>query len=312
MRILIYVFVILMLSVNFMKNIANAEDGPEQRRERLRAFLKNRRSRTKMLSVSSQISKKLDVPYSRDSDPLKRMDIYLPERKGSKFPVLIHFHGGGWKMGDKRQTNEHGLFYATQGILFVSVNYRLSPSVLHPAHVEDCAAAVAWVFENLHDFWGDANRVFISGHSAGAHLAALLATDPTYMQRYELHPKRFAGVIPVDTASFDLISRRNERLMGRMIKQAFGVDPKILKSASPLYNISKENVYPEFLIPVSGNRESAVVQTKRLVDSLKSVGGEAEFLVVDNHSHREMNLGMHDADDPVGNAILKFILEKDF
>ena len=311
MRILICIFVVLTLSTNLVQNIAGAEDKFEQRGERLRNFLKKRRSQTKMLSASSQINKKLDIQYSKDSDPLKRLDIYIPEKKDSKFPVLIHFHGGGLRLGDKDQTKEHGLFYATHGILFISVNYRLSPAVQYPAHVQDCAAAVAWVFENLDDLWGDANRVFISGHSAGAHLAALLGTEAIYMQEYNLHPKEFAGVIPVDTSMYDLSVAINEKIIGRFVKQAFGENIDILKSASPLYNIHSGNSYPEFLI-LAGKREPNIAQTKKLFNRLKSVGSEAKFLMVDDHTHKEMNLGMHEATDPVGNAILRFILEKDF
>lgn len=258
-------------------------------------------------SVSGQITTKLDVAYSSDSNPLKKLDIYFPGKSGIS-PILIHFHGGGWELGDKSSTKDHGVFYAAHGILFVSVNYRLSPDVKHPAHIEDCAAAVAWVFKNLRNIGGDANRAFISGHSAGAHLVALLATDKKYLQKYGLDPQILAGVIPVDTASFNLISRSNEMLVKPIITQAFGTDPETLKSASPYYNISDKTTYPKFLILTSGNRESAVTQSEEFAEKLKSAGCNVQFIIVDNHSHRDMNLGMADSEDPVGKAILGFIL----
>jgi len=87
-----------------------------------------------------------------------------------------------------------------------------------------------------------------------------------------------------------------------------GANPQILRSASPLYNISDEVVYPKFLILASGNRESSMTQGKKLADALKKAGGKAQFIVVKNHSHRDMNLAIYDASDPVGSTILKFIL----
>ncbi|MDP1853621.1 MAG: alpha/beta hydrolase [Candidatus Omnitrophota bacterium] len=307
MRILKCALIALILSVSFMQYIAIAQDGAGERRGRLRAFLKKRQSQREV----SSITKKLDISYSSDADPLKKLDVYIPEKGTFKFPVLIHIHGGGWKMGDKSRTEEHGRFYATRGILFVSINYRLSPDVQHPVHAQDCADAVAWVFAHLDELGGDENRVFISGHSAGAHLAALLAIDSGYLQQYGLQPKKFAGVIPVDTASFDLIAASNEKLVKRFIEEAFGTDPEVLKSASPLYNISKDSVYPKFLIFASGNREPAIAQSKELTNALKSAGGSAHLLIVKNHTHRDMNMGMYNADDPVGSAILKFILGTD-
>ena len=122
-------------------------------------------------------------------------------------------------MGDKRHTKPHGLFYASHGMVFIAVNYRLSPDIQHPAHIEDCAAAVAWVFEHLHHLGGDAKQIFLSGHSAGAHLAALLATDPSYLHPYRLTLGTITGVIPVDTASFNLLSASNERLVTNFIQQ---------------------------------------------------------------------------------------------
>lgn len=300
------VFLITILVFNFSQYIF-AQDEYGQRRGRLKAFLEKRQTQNELQPNNIQLSENLNISYSGDSNPLKQLDVYFPIKNGEKLPVLVHFHGGGWKIGDKKRTKEHGIFYATHGVLFISVNYRLSPAIQHPVHVEDCAAAVAWVFKNLQDLGGDANRVFISGHSAGAHLAALLATDQQYLQKYRLQPGLLAGVIPVDAASFNLMSRKNERIVKQMITEAFGTNSEKLKSASPLYNISDKIIYPKFLILVSRNRKSAMTQTKIFTDRLKSVGCNAKFIVVKNHSHRDMNLGMHDTDDPVGKAILNFI-----
>ena len=302
-----YILIVQIFLISFVMQ-GCVKDRAMGRSEKMKTFLNKRRVEKATKKVADQINIKLDIPYSKDINPFKKLDIYFPEGEGDSFPVLIHFHGGGWVMGDKNNTKEHGLFYASQGIIFISVNYRLSPKVKHPVHVEDCTEAVAWIFEHLKDLGGDIDRVFISGHSAGAYLAALLGADPKYLQEYNLTPDMLAGVISIDTASFDLTSENNEKLVKRFIKQSFGSNPKTLLSASPMYNVSNTGTYPNFLILASGERETSIAQGEGLANRLNNVGSKARFIVIDDHSHREMNQGMYEASDPVGSEILKAIL----
>jgi acetyl esterase/lipase len=305
MKALKVIIIIIIFSANLMQHsTAQIESG--QKRGRLKAFLQQRRTQKELQTESGLITIKLDVAYTANPDRLQKLDIYFPPEKENPVPVLVHFHGGGWKMGDKKETKNHGIFYATHGILFISVNYRLSPVVQHPAHIEDCAVAISWVLDNIHDLGGDENRIFISGHSAGAHLAALLATNPTY----NFIASKLAGVISVDMASFNLLSPGNERLVKNFIREAFGTNPEILKSASPFYNIFDNKVYPKFLIFNTNERESAVEQSNNFVNKLRNTGGNVQFIVVDSHTHRDMNLAMYNESDPVGSAILKFILKR--
>jgi len=213
-------------------------------------------------------------------------------------------------MGDKKQMKTTGLFYASQGILFITPNYRLSPKVKHPAHVEDCAAAVAWVFDHITKLGGDKSRIFLSGHSAGAQLAALLGTSQTYLQKYNINPDDLAGVIPVDTASFNLLSDNNEKLVERLVEQAFGNDKQVLKEASPFYNVTGKVSYPKFLIFNTTNREAAAKGGQDFTDKLRDAGCDARFVPVDDHTHEEMATGMYEESDPVRSAILEFILRE--
>lgn len=255
-----------------------------------------------------KIATRLDVPYIDDNESLHQLDIYFPTKNNKPFPVLVHIHGGGWKMGDKKQMKDTGIFYASHGILFIIPNYRLSPNVKHPAHVQDCAAAMSWIFAHVTNLGGDKSRIFLSGHSAGAHLAALLGTNVAYLQKYNIKNSRIAGIIAVDTASFNFLSNNNERLVNRFVKQAFGTNKKVLKDASPFYNVTAKGSYPEFFILNTTNRMSAARGGKEFADKLKNADSKAQFIPVDDHTHRDMVEGMYDASDPVGRAILKFIL----
>jgi arylformamidase len=306
MRVFKLIFVFIILSTYVIQFLA-AQDRPAQRGAILDAM--RRRQALKELRQVSGITIKQNIPYCEDPDPLQKLDIYYPINHENPVPVMIHIHGGGWRTGDKNQMKNHGIFYASHGILFVTINYRLSPKVHHPAHVEDCATAVSWVFNHVDELGGDRNRIFVSGHSAGAHLAALLGTSPAYLQKYNLSPQMIAGVIAVDAASFNLLSRTAERLEQYFVRQAFGSDEGTLKDASPFYNVSVKEGYPKFLLLNTSNRVNAVLEGKAFIDKLKSAGCDAQIVVVDGHTHKDMNTAMYDESDPVGNRILKFILK---
>jgi acetyl esterase/lipase len=289
----------------FFSIFSYAQEPGGRRGRLLKAWREKRQAEERLEAQAVGVTRKLNVPYSGDKSPAHELDIYSPGGKG--LTVLVHFHGGGWKFGDKRMMKATGLFYASRGVLFVAPNYRLSPGVRHPAHVEDCAAALAWVFGHLSEWGGDRGRVFVSGHSAGAHLAALLGTAPAYLGKHGLKPSDLAGVIADDTASFDLLSGDNEGLVKRFVEEAFGSDEKTLKEASPFSHAAGAGAYPKFLVLNTTNREAAVRGGKAFVEKLKGAGGDALFVPVAGHTHAEMASGMFDAADPVGSAILKFM-----
>ena len=239
----------------------------------------------------------------------QKLDVYSPLNSLGKAPVLIHIHGGGWRIGDKSRTEDHGNYFARNGIVFVTLNYRLSPKFKHPSHIEDCAAGVAWLMKNIDIIGGDKNKVFLSGHSAGAPLAALLATNAKFLAKHNLDPNVFSAVIPVDSASYDFLSNNSERIVAGMIKSAFGTDKDILREASPYHHLMSGSKYPVFHVFVTNERDKAVKNSKDFVDKINSVDGTAKLYRIDKHSHREMNLGMYDPLDPVGREFIR-ILQK--
>ena len=95
------------------------------------------------------------------------LDIYMP-KGADRVPVIVFFHGGGLRAGDKGIGQVVAERFVPRGIGVVSASYRLSPSVMHPAHVQDAASATAWVLENIDRYGGNPENVYVSGHSAGA------------------------------------------------------------------------------------------------------------------------------------------------
>jgi acetyl esterase/lipase len=210
------------------------------------------------------------------------VDVYQPGKsQNNKYPVVIWVHGGGWRNGNMQHGKAVDMMttWAKQGIVVVGVNYRLSPEYMHPAHVQDVAAAINWVYHNIDRFGGDPSRISLLGHSAGAHLVALVATNPTYLGTYGLSPDNvISNVFPIDTASFDLT--HPSRFVGNLIKEAFGTDEAVLKQASPIWNVHRGGSYPSFIIAATQVRDDAVVTSQILQQKLRNAGGSAELIVV--------------------------------
>jgi len=142
-----------------------------------------------------------DVPYFSDPGADARfhsLDLYLPHGE-SGLPLVFYVHGGAFRGGDK--SREEGVNFVTlftsQDLAVASVNYRLSPTVQHPAHIEDIARAFAWIFQNAREYGIDPDEIFLAGHSAGGHLVSLLALDPRYLDRHGLSPDRIKGVMTI-------------------------------------------------------------------------------------------------------------------
>jgi acetyl esterase/lipase len=125
-----------------------------------------------------------------------RLDLYLPKGK-TNFPILFFVHGGSWRTGDRSLYRALGNRYARAGIAVAIPSYRLMPANPHPAQIEDIAAAFAWVHKHAAGFGGDTRRIYLSGHSAGGHLVSLLATDPRYLEKYDLASDAIRGVISI-------------------------------------------------------------------------------------------------------------------
>ncbi len=137
----------------------------------------------------------LDIPYASTDVERNKLDLYLPDLP--RFPVVVFAHGGGWVSGDKALHGYLGTFLARHGIGAVLVNYRLAPGVSHPTPAWDLARAFAWTARHIGDHGGDTEQLYLCGHSAGAHLAALLGTDEAFLAAEGLRFRDVRGVVAV-------------------------------------------------------------------------------------------------------------------
>jgi acetyl esterase/lipase len=128
----------------------------------------------------------------------RTLDVYAPapsSASASARPMVVFFYGGGWEDGDRGLYRFVGASLAAQGFVAVIPDYRVYPEARFPDFMNDAAAAVAWTRDHAAQFGGDADRVFLMGHSAGAQIATLLALDPDYLHAAKVEPRAIAGVI---------------------------------------------------------------------------------------------------------------------
>ncbi len=254
-----------------------------------------------------------DIIYDGLTEPLPRkrncLDVYYTE-SGQGLPVVVFFHGGAWRLGSKRQGWRKSELFTSHSVVFVAANYRLSPTVKHPTHVRDAAKAVAWAKAHAAEYGGDPAKLFICGHSAGGHIAALLATDEHYLQAEGLGIKDITGVILLDAAGLDLptiLDRRSAAISWWVYYDAFGNETAGWVDASPITHVSADNTLPSFLLIHSGGHYTELADTQAFKAALDAAGATTELVHNPDKGHFSIYLDLGMAGDPATEAIFAFI-----
>ena len=240
-----------------------------------------------------------DGPTEYEKERCK-LDLYLPENK-KNFPVVVWFHGGGLKLGDKSE--DHATVVAKalveKEIAVALVNYRLNPEVKFPAYIDDAAAAVKWVFSNIRNYGGDTNSIFIGGHSAGAFLTYMLGLDEKYLGKFDIKTNRIAGLIPVSSQVYCHSTVREELAIK---------EEKVINETCPLYYISK-SVPP--IVCLLAEEDVIIEDNQLLIKKLKEAGNkDCEIKIIPNRNHMSTIMEMRNPDDPALKEIVQFINNK--
>ncbi len=247
-----------------------------------------------------------NVPYktgeSLDDYEKQRcvLDVYLPaDRKG--FATLVWFHGGGLTGGSKDGPNTRKVAagLAAEGLGVVVPNYRLSPKAPYPAYIRDAAAAVAWAHAHIAKHGGDANRLFVGGHSAGGYLTLMVGLDPRYLRELGVPGTAIAGLVPVSGQTMTHNTVRAERGLGRFEVTA--------DEAAPV-RWSRKETPPMLVIWADKDMAARAEENAYLVAILKGAGNaRVTGMCVADRDHGSVADRIADADDPARRAILGFI-----
>jgi acetyl esterase/lipase len=237
--------------------------------------------------------------YPNDLD---KLDLYLPAGT-TGVPVIVWIHGGALTQDDKNLEVATGQRFAQAGIATATVNYRLSPAVSHPAHVQDAAASFAWVKKHIAEYGGDPNQVFLVGHSAGAYLAQLLVTDERYLKAHGLSARDVRGVVPI--SAFFWVEK--EGVAPDRPKSVWGTDPQVWIDASPAHHL-RANLPPTLIIYADRDEPWRRQQNVDMASAMKAAGSAAvDVVMIPDRTHMGIWHRLGEAGDPASERVIAFV-----
>jgi len=249
------------------------------------------------------VTRHKDIPYYAGAGAVGGkhvLDVYQPEGV-SDAPVLMYVHGGAWQLGGKSFNQHIGKTFARHGIVTVSVNYRLGGRARHPAQIRDVARAFDWIKRNIGRYGGNPDDVFITGHSAGGHLVALLALNEKYLREVGRTSDEISGVIGISgvyrvgATSF-------------IFKDTFDPDPQALIDASPEYHVDDDQP-PFCIIYARDDLPLLDIQAIGLTMALQKHHSPVKLVRVEDRGHITTFLKIGEKDDPTHAVMLDFIRE---
>ena len=220
------------------------------------------------------------------ADPAQRLDVYRPAH-ASGAPVILYVHGGGWRRGDKampQMVKNKAPHWVGKGCVFVSTNYRMLPDANVVEQADDVARALAFVQSRAASWGGDPARVIVVGHSAGAHLVALMTADGTIASRQGAQP--WLATVALDSAALDMVAIMNRRHY-RFYDPVFGTDANFWRDASPTHRLKTKPAAPMLMV-CSSRREDSCPPAREFAAKASGLGGRVSVLPI-ALSHAEIN-----------------------
>jgi len=261
-------------------------------------------------NLPEQVSAYKDISYASIEgfeQNLTSLDIYKPDNQ-TNLPVLLFLHGGFWIQGDKGNYDYKTKAFIRENWMYISANYRLAPEGAFPSNAEDVANAIAWVYENISDYGGNPNKIFLMGFSAGAHLAALVSTNEKYLLQHNLGLDIIKAVVLLETAYYDIPRRVMTEPYEKMLHfMAFGEDIIDWYKASPIHHIEPSRYIPPSLIIHTETSERHHWQAVRLAEKLNKNGYIAQTYHADNLNHTELTTELGKPGDKTIKRIFDFL-----
>ena len=250
-----------------------------------------------------EVDKITDIDYNENviyPNQKDLLDIYIPKKK--KFPVIVFFHGGALLRGSKEMGKDIGEKLAKNGVGFVSANYRVSPIAKYPDHLNDAQAAVEWTLKNIESFGGDLKNLYISGHSAGAYLSAVMGLN----KNLKIHKMtKIRGIILISPFLYVEETAPVRIKKDPKYKSIWGTNPKDWKEASVSQYTEGNNVN---LISIMAEYDEdwRKEQNKRLINELK-MKQKLSYIEIPNRNHSSLVKEILEKDDQVSTTIVEFI-----
>lgn len=211
-----------------------------------------------------------------DREKKLRLDVYAP-REANNAPVVVFLFGGRWSSGSKDEWKFVGEALASRGFVAALPDYRQYPEVRFPAFVNDAARAVAWARNNAKTYGGDPDKVFVMGHSAGAHIAALLALKDEYLVNAGGSRNWLRGMIGL-AGPYDFLPITDPQM-----RDIFG-PPEKFEQSQPILYVEGDNP-PMMLMHGEDDEIVRVQDTQNLASAIKKAGGPISTVIYPKMSH---------------------------
>lgn len=246
--------------------------------------------------------------YEYGSNPRQVLDVFVP--KGARAaPLILFVHGGGWSAGAKGmglgKQPEH---FAAKGYAWATFNYRLVPDATVEDQAADVARALAFLLRNAKTLGIDANRVVLVGHSSGAQLAGLVATDPQWLARAKVPFSVIQGVVSLDGAGIDvpgIMAAGASR--SAFYKGAFGDDVARQTRLSPLAHLGAPDAPAWLLVYDSEHNMGAGFFAERFAAFARKAGVKADVVAATGTDHMKLLGDIGRSSSPVNEAVDRFI-----
>ncbi|MFC4210191.1 alpha/beta hydrolase [Pedobacter lithocola] len=257
---------------------------------------------------SAQVKTAKDINYAGNAEVANTLNIFYKKDDIKDKPVLIFIHGGSWSSGKKETYWWLGRNFAHKGVVTVIINYPLAPNAQYEKMADDCALAVKWVQENISNYTASGNKIFVMGHSAGAHLGELINADPKYFKHAGIE-NPIKGMILNDPFGLDmheyLTTAEKDDFYFDFLR-TFTDKPEVWKLASPLDYVN--NIKNSHLLFYGGKTYGAIrIQTPRLYEKLKANKVPVEIKEIKGKSHVPMISQMIFGGNDLYKDILEFI-----
>jgi alpha-L-fucosidase 2 len=242
--------------------------------------------------LTAAVQVRTDIEFRRVSGESLKLDAHIPEGPGP-FPAVILVHGGGWSAGSKQASFIKPFFplLDESGLAWFSIDYRLAPKYPYPAAVDDVEAAIRYIKENAREFHIDANRLALTGESAGGHLVALVAA--------RAKPETSVAAIVPFYGAFDLealVAKSGEPSRGFQdflgIRDLSEPSRRLLREASAATYV-KPGLPPFLLIHGTADQAVPYEQSTHFCEQLKAAGNVCELYTVENGIHGVINWEKH-------------------
>jgi acetyl esterase/lipase len=246
-------------------------------------------------STGSMIQR-TDLNYA--SDPRQRLILWTTRHKG-RSPLMIYIHGGGWSAGDPGAgAGEKPRHFLDQHFVYASITYRFVPQVTVEDQIADVARAIAWLRKNAGNIGADPDRIVLIGHSSGAHLAAMIASDPQWLAAAKVPFATIRAAILLDGAGFDVPTMMAGSSGTSMpyYGPAFGADPARRLRLSPIGHLDPPNA-PAWLFLQDARRVEGYAQAEALAGPLRAGGATTTIVPVPDSGHMPLNNNLGIAGD---------------